>query len=117
MVVFKNFIIVVVSGGFQTILFSPFDKAIFNCFNQKESLFTKKLWKNHYHGLSNVIVEKISQNGFYYTINNFYCKIFASYNVNNNLNDIFSGFATSLILNAIFYPLNNIKYMSWLGCQ
>ena len=97
----------ILTGVINTIIFNPYDKAMYNMIKNKNNLFSKINWTDPYAGIKQAVLIRIISYGMYYPFMDFY-KILIK---NNNpvLIGAFIGAINALLIN----PINVVKYSIW----
>jgi hypothetical protein len=97
----------ILTGIINTIVFNPYDKAMYNMIKNKNSIFSKINWMNPYSGVWYAIVIRIISYGMYYPLIDF-CKLI----IKNN-NPIFIGIINGSLNALLMNPINVAKYSKW----
>jgi hypothetical protein len=98
-----SFIINIIIGFIQTILFNPIDKAIYNSITNNNSILLHTNWNKPFSGLSNNIYMRIITGGtYFYLIDH-----------TKNMGSIQASLTVSATTSIILNPFNVIKYRSY----
>ncbi|MEK7801475.1 MAG: hypothetical protein AAB276_03380, partial [Pseudomonadota bacterium] len=62
----KKLTIGCISGGLNTILFNPYDRAIYLSVMNKKTIFEKKFWKKPYQGVGQAFIHRTISYGMYF---------------------------------------------------
>jgi len=106
---YKNIFAGIITGITNTIIFNPYDKALYLQVKNNTKFFDKKNWINPYSGISQSLIHRTISYGLYFPIYDFYKKntTFTNYKIISD--SILTGCTTSILIN----PINVIKYNKW----
>lgn len=110
----KKFVYGSISGFTNTILFSPYDRALYLSIKHNISFLRKRNWTNPYQGLSQSFFHRFSSYGFYYPIVDI-CGNNLSFISSKPKRTILASGITSCIVGMITTPLEAIKMTNWNG--
>lgn len=108
----KKFTCGTLGGIINTVLFNPYDKALYISVRNKVPFFTKENWKNPYQGVSQAIFHRIISYGFYYPIMDIYGKNL-HFIENKTHRSVLASAATGCTIGIITTPLSAIKMTNW----
>jgi hypothetical protein len=112
----KKFSYGTLSGVINTLLFNPYDKALYTSVKNKVPFLTKANWQNPYQGVSQAIVHRIISYGFYYPIMDIYGEKL-NFIENKIYRSILSSCLTGSTVGIITTPLSAIKMTNWNTVQ
>lgn len=97
------------TGIFSTVLFNPYDKALYLMSSKGFSFFNRVIWEKPYQGVSQALYGRIVSYGIYFTFYDIYKEKMAK-----TPNSAFlAGIATGLTACILSHPLNVIKMLNW----
>ena len=101
------------TGLVQTIVFNPYDRAMYLKNSNNIKFFHKNNWTAPYQGVTNSAISRCISYGYYYTMIDMFNN-FTKNKINNaNAQLITSGILTGATTSILINPLNVVKYNSW----
>lgn len=108
----KNFFAGIFAGATNSILFNPYDKALYNMMKRGTHFYDRSNWKNPYHGVTQALGHRIISYGLYFPLTDLY-KDNLSFIKNESYKSLttstLTGTTTAILLN----PINVVKTHNW----
>ena len=107
-----NFISGIATGSLNSVLFNPYDKALYNMMKNQTKFFNVNNWKNPYYGVRQALGHRIISYGLYFPFVDLYNTYLPKMNNTRHKSILVSsltGTTTAILLN----PINVIKTQNW----
>lgn len=105
----KKFWSGILTGVVSTILFNPYDKALYLMSSEGLSFFNPIIWQKPYQGVSLALYGRIVGYGIYFSFYDFYKENLAK----TPSGAFLAGTATGLSATMLSHPLNVLKMLNW----
>lgn len=106
---YKELLAGLLTGISNTIIFNPYDKALYMQVKNNTTFFNKNNWIQPYTGISQSLIHRTISYGLYFPIYDFYKRNTTFTNYKIILDSVLTGCTTSILIN----PINIIKYNKW----
>lgn len=101
------------AGLVQTVLFQPYDRALYRYVVKRKPMTNMTNWRNMYQGMNNAVFNRMISYGLYYTMIDEFRNRFQSHGFGEVSTTILTGMSVGTSCSILLNPLSAIKYSSW----